>query len=110
MPTARAASVSMTTEKFLIVAGGCSLGGQTLDTVEVMAISDKYWMKACPMPCPLSEASVALLGDQLYLAGWYSKGGWSKSVLMCSLSDLLPPQSPNTRLHTPSSANKTEVW
>ena len=59
------------------------------------------------MPCPLSGASAAVLGDQLYIAGDRDE---SKSVLTCSLSDLLPPQSPDTRLHTPSSANKTGVW
>ena len=67
MPTAREASVSVTTEKFFIVAGGHK-GGQELDTVEAMSISDKYWMKLCPMLVyPLSEASAAVL---LYLASW----------------------------------------
>ena len=105
MPTARSASASMTTEKFLVVAGG-----YIFDTVEAMSISDKYWIKVCPMPYPLIDASAAVLGDQLYLAGGYSREGASKSVLTCSLSDLLPPQSPDTRLHTPSSDNKTGVW
>ena len=78
--------------------------------MEAMNICDKYWIKVCPMPYPLSEASAVVIGDQLYIAGGYSKGGWSKSVLNCSLSDLLPPQSTDTRLHITSSANKTGVY
>ena len=111
MPTARSAPISVTTEKFLIVAGGHQGGHvQALDTVEAMSISDKYWIKVCPMPCPLS-ASAAVLGDQLYIAGGLSRiRGASKSVLTCSLSDLLPPQSPDPRLHTPTSVNKAGVW
>ena len=71
--------------------------------------------------------SPAVLGNQLYLAagvisytqvltntqdsGPPPKQKLNESVLTCSLSDLLPPQSPDTRrLHTPSSANKTGVW
>ena len=107
MPTARAASVLVTTNKFLIVAGGHQGGGPRLDIVEGMCISDKYWIKVCPMPYPLSGASAAVLRDQLYIV---SREDPSKSVLTCSLSDLLPPQFPDTRLHTPSSANMTGVW
>ena len=62
MPTARGASVSVTTEKFLIVAGGHQ-GGPKLDTVEAMSISDKYWIKVCSMPYPLT----VVVHQQLYL-------------------------------------------
>ena len=34
----------------------------------------------------------------------------SKSVVTCSLTDLLPPQSLGARLHTLSLADKTGVW
>ena len=92
MPTAHGASVSVTTEKFLIVAGG-SQCGQRFDTVEAMSISDKYWMKVCSMPFPLSQASAAVLGDQLYIAGGYSKGDASKFIPSVTWSHL-SPQTP----------------
>ena len=109
MPTPRSHTASVTTEQALIVAGGFS--GRRLDTVEVMDIPSQQWTTAIRLPQPFYWMSATICGDQLYLAGGFDESHKaSKSVLTCSLTDLLPPQSLGARLHTLSLANKTGVW
>ena len=110
MPTARRTTASVTTEQALVVAGGCA-GEKNLDTVEVMTIATKQWTTAQHLPHPFGVISGTICGDQLYLGGGYI--GWnepSKSVLTCSLTDLLPPQSLGVRLRTLFLATKPGVW
>ena len=109
MPTPRSLTASVTTEQALIVAGGMS-GVRRLHTVEVMDIPTQQWNIAIHLPRPFISMSATICGDQLYLAGGYDESKLSKSVLTCSLTDLLPPQSLGGRLHTFSLANKTGVW
>ena len=110
MPTPRSQTASVTTEQALIVAGGYN-GRKTLDTVEVMDIHTKQWTTASCLLHPFAVISATICGDQLYLAGGcVDYGKLSKSVLTCSLTDLLPPQSLGARLHTLSLADKTGIW
>ena len=110
MPTARSDTASVTTEQALVVAGGND-GEKNLDTVEVMNIATKQWTTAQHLPHPFGVISGTICGNQLYLGGGYI--GWnepSKSVLTCSLTDLLPPQSLGGRLRTLSLTTKPGVW
>ena len=108
MPTARSQTVSVTTQRTLIVAGG--FDGKNLDTVEVMNIPTKEWTTASHLPHPFAEISGTICGDQLYLAGGYEKEGiLSQSVLTCSVPDLLSPLSLAVALHT-LSLDDHEVW
>ena len=110
MPTARSQTASVTTEQALVVAGGYA-GGKNLDTVEVMTIATKQWTTAQHLPHPFGLISGTICGDQLYLGGGcIGLGKESKSVLACSLTDLLPPQSLGVRLRTLSLATKPGVW
>ena len=110
MPTARSVTASVTTEQALVVAGGCD-GRKNLDTVEVMTIATKQWTTAQHLPHPFGLISGTICGDQLYLGGGYiGLGKPSKSVLTCSLTDLLPPQSLGVSLRTLSLATKPGVW
>ena len=109
MSTARNFHASVTTEQALVVAGGND-GSKRLDTVEVMNIPNKQWSTTIHMPHPFSIISATICGDQLYLGGGYDEGDKpSKSVLTCSLPDLLRPQSLGAKLRTLSIANKTRV-
>ena len=108
MPTACSQTASVTTEQALIVAGGFD-GGKYLDTVEVMTIATKQWTTVQHLPHPFGVISGTICGDQLYLGGGFiGFGETSKSVLTCSLADLLPPQSLGVRLRTLST--KPGVW
>ena len=110
MPTARSQTASVTTEQALVVAGGGD-GRKNLDTVEVMTIATKQWTTAQHLPHPFGLISGTICGDQLYLGGGcIGLGKESKSVLTCSLTDLLPPQSLGGRLRTRSLATKPGVW
>ena len=112
MSTPCSNTASVTTEQALIVAGG-HIGAQHLDTVEVMDIPSQQWTTAIHLPQPFDNhlMSATICGDQLYLAGGVNESNKSsKSVLTCSLTDLLQPQSLGARLHTLSLANKTGVW
>ena len=77
-----------------------------------MDIPSQQWTTASRLPHPFNRTSTII--DQLYLAGGQDKTGESgkasKSVLTCSLTDLLQPQSLGASLHTLSLANKTGVW
>ena len=110
MPTARSETTSVTTEQALVVAGGWD-GKTILDTVEVMTIATKQWTTAQHLLHPYTLISGTICGDQLYLSGGFI--GFveeSKSVLTCSLTDLLPPQSLGVKLRTLSPATKPGVW
>ena len=107
MPTPRYLTVSVTTQQTLIVAGGCT-ESENLTIVEVMNISTKQWTTASHLPHPVGRISGTILGDQLYLAGGYVRFGEpSKSVLTCSVTNLLSPPSLVPGL---SLADKTGVW
>ena len=110
MPTARSCTVSVTTQHTLIVAGGCD-GVKNLDIVEVMDTPTKQWSTASRSPHPFGEISGTICGDKLYVAGGFVEvSEHSKSVLTCSVTDLLSPPSLGARLHSLSLANRTGVW
>ena len=110
MPTPRSLTFSITTQQTLIVAGGCR-GGMNLDIIEVMNILTRQWTRASHLPHPFGVTSGTICGDQLYLAGGCIEYGKpSKSVLTCSVTDLLSPPPLVAGLHTLSLADKTGVW
>ena len=89
MPTKRFHVAVVSTEEYLIVAGGQNQLGQ-LDTVEVMDIETLVWSTAASLPYPYSRASATLCGEQLYmLGGFQANDTMTKSVLTCSLPSLL---------------------
>ena len=110
MPTPRSQTVSVTTQQTLIVAGGLA-ESKNLDIVEVMDIPTKQWTTASHLPHPFGWISGTICGDQLYLGGGcVGFGELSKSVLTCSVTDLLSPPSLVAGLRTLSLADKTGVW
>ena len=110
MPTARSQTASVATEQGLVVAGGWN-GKERLDTVEVMNISTKQWATAKHLPRPFAQLSGAICGDQLYLGGGYiGSGKDSKSVLTCSMPDLLQSHTLAFELRTISFATNSGLW
>ena len=91
MPTNRCNTAAISTEKRLIVAGGESgtTYMQRLSTVEVLDIQTLVWSTVASLPHPYSSMSATVSGDDLYLAGGLDKDGETKSVLTCSLTELL---------------------
>ncbi len=97
MPTKRSFTAVVSSGKHLVVIGG-KVRGKRVATVEVMNSDKRQWTLASSLPLPLSEATAAVVGDNIYLVGAHNQ-----AVLTCSLTALLQsclPQSP--RPHTPS--------
>ena len=110
IPTARNTFASVTTEQALVVAGGND-GSKYLDIVEVMNIPTKQWSTTRNMPYPFSSMSATVCGVQLYLGGGYGEGDKpSKSVLTCSLPDLIQPPSLGAKLRTLFLTKEPGVW
>ena len=91
MPTARGNTAAISTERFLVVAGG-KVGGnrpKKLDTIEVMNTSTRQWTVSTRLPNACSDLTCAIYDGRLYLAGGYKGEEATKDVLTCSLNDLL---------------------
>ena len=89
MPTKRWKTAAVYTEQYLVVAGGKKETTSQLSTVEVMDIQNMEWSTATSLPHPYSEASAAICGDKIYMLGGFDDTGKTKSVLTCSLTELL---------------------
>jgi hypothetical protein len=93
MPTIRSSAAAVTIKEHLIVAGGYGVGVGNLTTVEMMDTKTLVWSTVTSLPHPYSETSVTICGDQLYMLGGRDDNGKTKSVLTCSLRELLQSSS-----------------
>ena len=95
MPTKRRSTTAVTSKEHLIVAGGATgiSGADKIITVEVMDTKTLVWSTVASLPRPHSFASGMICGDQLYMLGGSSDKGETKSVLTCSLTELLQSSS-----------------
>ena len=93
MPTKRRNTTVVTSKEHLIVAGGIIGVFNGLHTVEVMDIKTLVWSTVASLPHPYSFASGTICGDQLYMLGGADGKGNTKSVLTCSLTELLQSSS-----------------
>jgi serine/threonine protein kinase len=95
MPTKRWGTTAVTSKEHLIVAGG-TIGRSDADesnTVEVMDTKSLVWSTVASLPHPYRETSVTICGDQLYMLGGEDNEDKTKSVLTCSLTELLQSSS-----------------
>ena len=111
MPTARQDTAAACSGHSLIVAGGRGDSYNHLAIVEVLDTDTQQWSTACSLPHPFSEATVSICNEQLYLTGGYDKTGWRRSVLTCSVPELLQceTQSLAEKLQTVP-AKQTTKW
>ena len=93
MPTKRYGTTAVTTGEHLIVAGGVTQIQCQSSKVEVMDTETKVWSTVCRLPHPYSWGSATICGDQLYILGGCDDKGMTKSVLTCSLTELLQSSS-----------------
>ena len=101
MPSKRRSTTVITSKVHLIVAGGTT-GPYTTDsinTVEVMDIKTLVWSTVASLPHPYYFVSATICGDQIYMLGGDDDKDKTKSVLTCSLTELLQ-----------SSASSSSVW
>ena len=117
MPTKRWWTAAVCSLKSLIVAGGTTGGGtykDNLATVEVMDTENLQWYSVSSLPHSFNWTSATICGDRLYLLGGNDINGKSKSLLTCSLPDLLPscnPPSLGAHLKTALTlGDEDQVW
>ena len=109
MPTARCNTVSVSTDRTLVVAGGDESGyNDYLNTVEVMDIVSGRWTEVARLPQPCLNLSATLCGDQLYLTGGIAPRG-NSGTYTCSLSSLLQPPARGLRFRALSQP-KRAAW
>ena len=90
MPTKRFCVSALCTTTAIIVAGGSYGDNQKLKRVEVLNTETQQWHTAPDLPEPLSESSITLCGDLVYLLGGVDKVNVdTSSVYSCSLGTLL---------------------
>ena len=102
MPTSRSEAATVATDNHVIVAGGTT-GPSLVDNVaivEVMDIPTLSWSSVASLPHPFCNASAAICDSQLYMLGGYDGVAKSKSVLCCSIAELVRS----------SSSSSTPVW
>ena len=100
MPTKRRNTTAVTSKEHLIVAGGAT-GQYTSDrisTVEVMDTKTLVWSTVGSLPHPYTRAAGTICGDQLYMLGGNDNKGKAKSVLTCSLTELLRSSSSSSSI------------
>lgn len=114
MPTMRGRVAAVSTEDFLVVAGGqlavvAQIGG-VLGRVEVMDITTLQWSGASSLPYGVTEPSMALCSGRLYvMGGWAASDDRTKSVVSCDLDALL--ESRSARAASPASpSSESSVW
>ena len=89
MPTKRRSTTAVTSKEHLIVAGGITGMFNRLKVVEVMDTESLVWSTVASLPHPYYCTSGTICGDKLYMLGGSDPKGDTKSVLTCSLTELL---------------------
>ena len=109
MPTKRYGTAAVCSGKSLVVAGGRGGDYETLHVVEVMDTETLQWSTASSLPFSFDYASATICQDRIYMVG-YNTSNEPRSVLACSMADLIQscrPQSLGARLET---LTLQEVW
>ena len=88
MPTKRYFTAAVCSGHSLIVAGGRD-GSNILATVEVLDMDVRQWSIASSLTRPLTDATISICGERLYMLGGEDQTDWTHSVLSCSIPELL---------------------
>ena len=111
MPTKRYDTAVVCSGHSLIIAGG-SDGRNRLTAVEVLDTDTHQWSIASSLTHPFSLATISICGERLYMLGGRSQTGLTRSVLSCSVPELLKsckPQPLVGKLRT-APAKQSTVW
>ena len=102
MPTKQCSTTAVTSKDHLIVAGGVigfsCVKITTTCKVEVMDTETRFWSTLASLPHPCDHASGTICGDQFYMLGGGDDNGKTKSVVTCSLTELLQSSSSSSSI------------
>ena len=85
MPTKRYSCAAVYANHALIVAGGASIAGTSLSTVEILNSCNNHWSTVSSLPTPTLQPSVSICGECIYLHNTHVDQGSEYSVVRCSL-------------------------
>ena len=111
MPTKRYYTAVVCSGRSLIVAGG-SDDSNRLSTVEVLDTDTRQWSTASSLTHPFTEATISICGERLYMLGGDQTGNRTRSVLSCSVPELLRschPQPLAGKVQA-APANQSPLW
>ena len=112
MPTKRYDTAAVCSGRSLIIAGGED-DSNRLATVEVLDTDARQWSIASSLTRPLTEATISICGERLYMLGGYDQTGHylgTRSVLSCSIPELLQScQTPSLRRRVAQKLKST-IW
>ena len=112
MPTRRWNTAVICSSHSLIVAGGSNTEN-CLATVEVLDIGTRQWSIASSLTHPFTNATISMCGERLYMLGGINQtGSWTRSVLTCSVPELLCSCQPHPLAQMPpkASVNQSTIW
>ena len=110
MPTKRYDTAVVCSGRSLIVAGGRDGPNRRATAVEVLDTDTRQWSIASSLTHPFSLATISICDDRLYMLGGKEKNGsGTRSVLCCSLPELLQSCQPQWRLRI-APANQSTIW
>ena len=89
------AVVSTSGGDYIIVIGGCGVGGGWTGTVELFQVKTRRWYKLTNIPQPLISVSATICGNQLHVIGWGDNG------YTCSIENLPTSNEPITSQSIP---------
>ena len=94
MPTPRTGASAVSSQHYLIVAGGVGYSCEVLTTLDVVEVyNGKQWVRtAAPLPKCCSRMKSTLHDGFLYLMGGQCQGN---SVLQCSVQELIEQATPH---------------
>ena len=103
MPTKRCGTTAVTLNEQVVVAGGTA-GLHYADHIKTVEVMDTkslpvLWSTVASLPHPYNLASATICGNYLYMLGGMDDKSKTKSVLTCSLTELLQ-----------SSSSTSSVW
>ena len=85
MPTKHHSCAAVYANHALIVAGGASIAGTSLPTVEILNSCNNHWSTVSSLPTPTLQPSVSICGECIYLHNTHIDQGSEYSVVRCSL-------------------------
>ena len=109
MPTKRSEAAAVCTGHSLIVAGGKD-GHDSLSVVEVLDTDTRQWSVASSLTHPCTLATMSICGERLYMLG--ANDHFTRSVLSCSVKELLQSCQPQPLAEKPQAApdNQSTIW
>ncbi len=101
MNIARNSSTAVSFNNYIIVAGGVDDEGRISSSVEVLDVASRRWYIAQSLPNPRAVRQSTLIGNTLYLMGWFDHTGEpTKTVHHVDLNELIAKALSN--LDTPT--------